>query len=108
MEGEQTPPFVKKVDPPAKVWVQTRKLLPLAWDLGPRRPDGFRIQGECAGLLFHWVPTEDGDWLGRVTYQLMTADEEWNVDVTHYVPSHLIRRRGFTRQDREPKRRTHG
>jgi hypothetical protein len=35
--------------------------------------------------------------LGLVTYQLKTRDNEWSVTVRHYVPDHLLNRRGIGR-----------
>lgn len=98
------------LDPPARVWVKTSKLLPPAWDRSGQRLDGLRIEVETPGLLYHWAPTSDGGWLGWVAYEIWTADERWAAEVKHYVPAHLIRRRGFSRRNRgeAPRRRTHG
>lgn len=99
------------MDPPDQVWVQLGRLLPLgADDLGSRSKAGLRIESEVPGLLREWARREDGGWLALVTYPLCTADEQWSTHVTHYVPAHLIRRRGRQRGDRltAKSRRTHG
>ncbi|MYW92361.1 hypothetical protein G3I59_32080 [Amycolatopsis rubida] len=105
------PSAVRRVDPPIPVWVSVRKLLPLGTEiLAPRNRAGLRIETENPGLLFEWARREDGGLLGWVTYQLLTGDDQWSRPVSHYVPAHLLRRRGPARRQQfdNYQPRTHG
>jgi hypothetical protein len=97
--------------PPRRVWIQARRLFPLGLDeYGPPGADGLRMESEVPGLLHEWIQREEGGWLGLVTFQLVSATEQWSLTVTMPVPASLIRRRGLTRRDRlrDERRRTHG
>ncbi|GAB2974844.1 hypothetical protein LWP59_31305 [Amycolatopsis acidiphila] len=104
------PSWVRTLSPPRRVWVEVRRLLRLGVDdYGLRPRDGLRIESEVPGLLHEWILREEGGWLGMVTFQLVSATEQWSLTVTVPVPAHLIRRRGMTRRDRlRDERRTHG
>jgi hypothetical protein len=93
------------------VWVSVRKLLPLGTEiLGPRDRSGLLVQAETAGLLYEWARRSDGGLLGWVTYRISTDDDQWVRPVSHYVPAHLIRRRGPARRHQlgDYRPRTHG
>ncbi|GAA5156923.1 MULTISPECIES: hypothetical protein [Amycolatopsis] len=106
----ERPPWVRSVSPPRRVWVQVRRLFrPSVDDYGPRNPAALRVEPEVPGMLHEWIQREEGGWLGMVTFQLVSADEQWSLTVTVPVPAQLIRRRGMTRRDRlRDERRTHG
>ncbi|WP_435154968.1 hypothetical protein [Amycolatopsis sacchari] len=106
----ERPPWVRSVSPPRRVWVQVRRLLrPGVDDYGPRNSAALRVEPEVPGMLHEWIQREEGGWLGMVTFQLVSADEQWSLTVTVPVPAQLIRRRGMTRRDRlRDERRTHG
>lgn len=87
-----TPASVRPVDPPMRVWIDMRKLLPR----GPHEDyatvaDGLVTEYEMPALLTEWAWRTDGSVLGRVTYVLGTADKQWSTTLTHYVPVHLLR-----------------
>lgn len=108
---DEWPSTVRRVSPPIPVWVSVRKLLVLGTEiLAPRNRAGMRIEAEIPGLLFDWARREDGGLLGWVTYQLVTADDQWSRPVSHYVPAHLLRRRGPARPQQfgDYRPRTHG
>lgn len=108
----ELPPTARRVDPPIRVWVDLGGLLrPHSHALpGKRRRDGVDTTGEVSGFLGQWISTADGHLLGLTTYDLTTRDGEWGCTVTHYVPSHLLRKRGYVRGTRgeEKKPRRHG
>jgi hypothetical protein len=56
-----------------------------------RTPQGLELDYEVPGVLTEWAPGSDGSWLGKVTFLLRTRDHEWSVEVTQYVPAHLMR-----------------
>lgn len=94
------------------MWVRLRDLLRIGPnDLTPGdRQHGLRIEYEVPGLANEEIPRADAGLLVLVTYPLWTGDGEHQVVVTHYLPAHLLRRRGRIRRDRltSDKRRTHG
>lgn len=93
----------RRVDPPIRVWVDVHRLLPRdAHDVYRNTPDGLNLEREVIGLVDGWAKRSDGGWLARVTYQLPLQDESGATElVTHYVPSHLVRRHSLVRRDRE-------
>ncbi|MFI6870878.1 hypothetical protein [Nocardia sp. NPDC050406] len=83
--------------PPRPVWVRLDAIL--VRDPGkPRHVNGAGVHmtGERPGTLTHWVPTLDGEWLGRVTYSLQYADGRPDLHVRdQLVPAYALRpRRG--------------
>ncbi|MEU6188597.1 hypothetical protein [Nocardia sp. NPDC047038] len=59
---------------PRPVWVRLDALLLRDPEMPQHANDaGVEMRGETAGTLTHWIPTVDGDWLGRVTYTLRYA-----------------------------------
>ena len=52
--------------------------------------EGFDVRTVVPGDLTEWSMTVDGDWIGRVTYQLMSKDR--CETVTHWVPSRVLKR----------------
>jgi hypothetical protein len=101
-DRQQSAPPVQPVDPPAKVWVNLRRLFPVHPDDPHRRCNGLEVSRDVAGLVTEWTRSSTGARLGLVTYQLTTRDEAWSVTVRHYVPDHLLKRRGY-RERREER-----
>ncbi|KAA9165799.1 hypothetical protein FPZ12_004765 [Amycolatopsis acidicola] len=106
----ERPADARVMQPPLRVWIKVGKLLKHGFDdFRERAGRGVRVEPEAPGMLLEWMPRSDGGWLGLVTYELITTDEKWSRSVTHYVPAHLIRRRGMTRREQlRDERRTHG
>lgn len=91
------PEAFRPVDPPQWVWVNLRPALrsdPFSYY--DDAPDGLQYRYEVKGLLRGWMPAVDGAPLGVVSYQLLTADQQWRTVVTAFVPQHLIRYRART------------
>lgn len=108
---DEWPSTVRRVSPPIPVWVGVRKLLVLGTEiLVARNRAGLRTETDGPGLLFERARREDGGMLSWVTYQLVTADDQFSRPVSHYVPAHLLRRRGPARRHRfgDYRPRTHG
>ncbi|WP_245671667.1 hypothetical protein [Nocardia amamiensis] len=83
--------------PPRPVWVRLDAIL--VRDPGtPRHVNGAGVimRGERPGTLTHWLPTVDGDWMGRVTYSIQFADGRPDLHVRdQLVPAYALRpRRG--------------
>lgn len=81
-------PF-KLLRPPIKVWIDLAILYPLP----PHHrctfnPEGFDVRRVVPGDLLEWSITVDGDWLGRVSYELMSRDR--SETVTHWVSSRAL------------------
>lgn len=56
-----------------------------------------QFQAETAGTLTHWIPTVDGDWLGRVTYTLRYVDGREPLQLRdQLVPAYALRPRTGT------------
>lgn len=97
------------------MWIQLRELLRIGThDLTEGDAKlGLRIESEVPGVAREAIPRSDAGLLVLVSYPLWTGDCEYQTVVTHYVPAHLVRRRGTARRERERlvsgrKRRTHG
>ncbi|MGW5142712.1 hypothetical protein ACWEPH_26945 [Nocardia beijingensis] len=81
--------------PPRPVWVRLDALLVRDLQM-PRHANGAGVEmrGETAGTLTHWIPTVDGDWLGRVTYTLRYADGRGPLKMCdQLVPAYALRPR---------------
>lgn len=93
----------RRVDPPIRVWVDVHRLLARdAHDMYRDTPDGLDLDHEVIGLVDAWAKRGDGGWLARVSYQLPLRNGGGATElITHYVPSHLIRRYSLVRRDRE-------
>ncbi|AYF78030.1 hypothetical protein D7D52_34150 [Nocardia yunnanensis] len=82
--------------PPKPVWVRLDAIL--VRDPGkPKHVNGagVHMSGERPGVLSHWVPTVDGEWLGRVTYSLQYADGRPDLHIRdQLVPAYALRPRG--------------
>ena len=89
------------VQSPQPVWVRLDCLL--VRDPGqPRRVNGAGVDmtGEQPGLLTHWVPTESGDWMARVTFSVPYADGRHPLLLQdQLIPAYAVRPRG----DRDPR-----
>jgi hypothetical protein len=82
-------PF-KVLTPPVKVLVDLAALYPQPpHHTGRYTADGFEVRTVVPGDLTEWSMTVDGDWIGRVTYQLMSKDR--SETVTHWVPSRMLK-----------------
>nr|WP_314144543.1 hypothetical protein [uncultured Rhodococcus sp.] len=82
-------PF-KLLRPPLKVWIDLNILYPLPPHHSSKfNPEGFDVRRVVPGDLVEWSITVDGDWLGRVTYELMSRDR--SETVTHWVPSRALK-----------------
>lgn len=93
--------MVRVVEPPARVWIDLTGLLaPGPHHVYHHVPGGLQTRYETQGILTEWMPGENGDWLGRVTYSIASEDNKWSTSVSHYVPSHLIRPRSRIRRRR--------
>ncbi|MGV9336649.1 hypothetical protein [Nocardia sp. NPDC003726] len=87
--------------PPRPVWVRLDALLLRDPEM-PRHANGAGVEmrGETAGTLTHWIPTVDGDWLGRVTYTLRYADGRAPLQMRdQLVPTYALRLREGTHSD---------
>ncbi|MGW5218768.1 hypothetical protein ACWEQA_12960 [Nocardia sp. NPDC004085] len=83
--------------PPRPVWVRLDALLLRDPEM-PRHTNGvgMEMHGETAGTLTHWIPTVDGDWLGRVTYTVCYADGRAPLRMRdQLVPAYALRPRGI-------------
>lgn len=82
-------PF-KVLTPPVKVLVDLAVLYPQPpHHTGRYTADGFEVRTVVPADLTEWSMTVDGDWIGRVTYQLMSKDR--SETVTHWVPSRVLK-----------------
>lgn len=82
-------PF-KVLTPAVKVLIDLSILYPHPpHHSGHYTADGFDVRTVVAGDLTEWSMTVDGDWIGRVTYQLMSKDR--CETVTHWVPSRVLK-----------------
>ncbi|SNT30533.1 hypothetical protein SAMN05421642_11398 [Rhodococcoides kyotonense] len=85
----QRRPF-KVLTPSVKVLVDLAVLYPQPpHHTGKYTADGFEVRTVVPGDLTEWSMTVDGDWIGRVTYQLMSKDR--SETVTHWVPSRVLK-----------------
>lgn len=67
-----SPPTVRPVDPPARVWINVRLVLAASSHHIYRHvPGGLQTRYEVPGVLHEWAMGEDGARLGRVTYLLV-------------------------------------
>ena len=83
-------PF-KVLTPAVKVLIDLSVLYPHPPHHSGRYPaEGFDVRTVVPGDLTEWSMTVDGDWIGRVTYQLMSKDR--CETVTHWVPSRVLKR----------------
>ena len=82
-------PF-KVLTPAVKVLIDLSVLYPQPpHHSGTFTADGFDVRRVVPGDLTEWSMTVDGDWIGRVTYQLMSKDR--CETVTHWVPSRVLK-----------------
>ena len=83
-------------EPASSVWVRLDCLC--VRDPGtPRRTNvsGLDMTGERPGRLTHWVPAESGDWLARVNFSILYADDRPPLHLTdQLVPGYALRPRG--------------
>ncbi|WP_245746137.1 hypothetical protein [Nocardia altamirensis] len=81
--------------PPRPVWVRLEAIV--IRDPGtPKHINGAGVimRGERPGVLTHWVPTVDGDWMGRVTFTVQYADGRPDLHVAdQLVPAYALRPR---------------
>jgi hypothetical protein len=84
--------------PPRPVWVRLDALLLRDPEM-PRHANGAGVEmsGDAAGTLTHWIPTVDGDWLGRVTFTVRYADGREPLRLRdQLVPAYALRLRTTT------------
>lgn len=80
---------------PRPVWVRLDSIAVRDPDT-PRHVNGSGLDmtGEVPGLLTHWVPTYNGDWLARVNYQVPYADGRAPLRLNdQLVPGYALRPR---------------
>lgn len=81
--------------PPRPVWVRLDAILLRDPEM-PRHANGAGVEmhGEVAGTLTHWIPTVDGDWIGRVSYTVCYADGRAPLQMRdQLVPAYALRPR---------------
>lgn len=82
-------PF-KVLTPAVKVMIDLSILYPHPpHHNGSYTAEGFDVRKIVPGDLTEWSMTVDGDWIGRVTYQLTSKDR--CETVTHWVPSRVLK-----------------
>jgi hypothetical protein len=92
-DGVSVAPCEQRVDPPVPVWIDARRVFPRdPHATYANTPAGVQVSYEVRGLLFARVARSDGGWLGKVRFQLLSADGQWSYGpLTQLVPAHLLR-----------------
>lgn len=86
-------PGIRRFDPPLRVWVDLRALLPRPREVPFTGQPGLFVRGDAAGWLYALYPRADGGQLAWVTYPVSSADGQLTCWVRHFVPAQLLRRR---------------
>ncbi len=86
-------PGGRRFDPPLRVWIDLRALLPRAKEVPFAAQPGLFVGGDAAGWLYGLYPRADGGQLAWVAYRVGSADGRLSCWVRHFAPVQLVRHR---------------
>lgn len=82
-------PF-RSIQPPTRVWIDLPALFPRApHQRGRYHPGGLQMDKVVIGELSMWGLSEQGAWLGLVTYDIEFGTRK--KAVTHWVPAWMLK-----------------